>query len=143
MSAAVKRKAAFRLTEPVVPEHSIQKQVTDVLRIELAPAGKVSKQGVCWYAISHENYAGEVPGIRVGRGLIAGIPDVFVLHRGQSYFIELKTAIGELSPAQQSVVAALLIAGGRVGVARDAREVVALLDAWMVPRSRRIAEFAV
>jgi hypothetical protein len=29
-----------------------------------------------------------------------------------------------------------------VGVARDAGEVVALLDAWNVPRSRRIKELA-
>jgi hypothetical protein len=139
VSAAVKRKTPFRLAAPVVPEHSIQRQVADVLRIELAPAGKVSKAGVCWYAIDHANYAGEVPGIRIGRGICAGIADLFVLWCGQAHFIELKTEAGELSLAQQSVCAALLVAGGRVGVARDAREVLALIDAWGIPRSRRIA----
>ncbi len=140
--AGAKRKAAFRLTAPVVPEHSIQRQVTDVMRIEIAPAGKVSKAGVCWYSIDHANYAGEVPGLRIGRGICAGILDVFLLYRGLAYFIELKTEDGELSIAQQSVATALLVAGGRVGVARDAVEVVALLDVWGVPRNRRIRELA-
>lgn len=136
--AAVKRKPAFRLKAPVVPEHSLQKQICDVLRLELAPPGKVSKAGVCWYSIDHANFAGEIPGIRIGRGIVAGVFDVFILYRGQAHFLEIKTEVGELSPAQQSVGTALLVAGGRIGIARDAIEVLALLDAWGVPRARRV-----
>lgn len=128
----------YRLVAPVVPEHAIQKQITDVLRIEIAPPGKVSKDGVCWFSIDHANFAGEIPGIRIGRGICAGIFDMFLLHRGQAYFIEIKTAIGSLSLSQQSVCAALLVAGGKVGVVRDAAETIAMIDAWAIPRARRI-----
>jgi hypothetical protein len=140
MNPAVKRArrpAPYKLIAPTVPEHSLQRQITDVLRLELAPPGKVSKAGVCWYSIDHANYAGEVPGIRIGRGIVAGVFDVFVLWRGLAHFLEIKTEAGELSPAQQSVGAALLVAGGRIGVARDAAEVLACLDSWAIPRARR------
>lgn len=133
-----RRARPYQLTAPVVSEHAIQKQVTDVLRIELAAAGKVSGPGVVWWSVSHENYAGEVPGIRVSRGIIAGLPDMFFLFNGWAAFIELKTEIGILSDAQRSICAAVLAAGGRVGVARSAEEVLSLLDAWDIPRAHRI-----
>lgn len=132
----------FQLTAPVVPEHAIQKQIADVLRLEIAPAGKVSKAGVVWYSVDVSNYAGEVPGIRVGRGIIAGIPDLIILHRGRAFHIEIKTTEGELSDHQQALATAILIAGGQVGVARDASEVLALLDEWGIPRARRVREAA-
>jgi hypothetical protein len=116
----------------------LQKQIADVLRIEIAPPGKVSKSGVVWWSADIADYGGSVPGIRVGRGLIAGIPDLFVLWRGMAHFLEIKTEVGELSLAQQSVGTALLVAGGRIGVARNAAEVLAILDAWGIPRARRV-----
>lgn len=128
----------FRLTAPVTPEHSLQKQVCDTLRLEIAPAGKLSRDGVTWYAVDHANYAGEVPGIRVGRGIVAGVPDLFVLWGGHGHFIELKTEAGALSDAQQAVATALLLAGGKVGVASTVEQVLLLLDAWQVPRARRV-----
>jgi hypothetical protein len=128
----------FQLTPPVVREHPIQKQIADVLRIEIAPPGKVSRAGVVWFAIDHANYAGEVPGVRIGRGIIAGIPDTFLLFRGLAHLIEVKADDGELSAAQQSVAAAVLAAGGRVGVARDADETLACIDTWQIPRARRV-----
>jgi hypothetical protein len=138
MSGAAKRKP-FRLTAPVVPEHSIQKTICDVLRLELAPAGKVSRDGVVWFSIDHANFAGEIPGIRIGRGICAGILDTFLLYQGRAYFIEIKTDSPDaiLSLAQQSVAAALLTAGGRVAVVRDILEVLDTLDAWSIPRSHR------
>jgi hypothetical protein len=136
MSATMKR-PRFKLTAPATREHPLQKQIADVLRIEIAPPGKVSKSGVVWWSADIADYGGSVPGVRVGRGLIAGVPDVFVLWRGLAHFLEIKTEAGELSPAQQSVGTALLVAGGRIGVARDAAEVLACLDSWAIPRARR------
>jgi hypothetical protein len=128
----------FRLSAPVVREHPIQSQIARVLTIELAPAGKVSAAGVVWFSIDHANYAGEVPGVRLGRGIIAGILDTFVLWRGLAHMIEIKAADGELSDAQRSVAAAVLASGGRVGVARDATETLACLDQWQIPRKHRV-----
>ena len=103
-------------------EHSLQKQIADVLRLEIAPPGKVSKHGVVWWSIDHANYAGVVPGIRIGRGIIAGIPDLFILYRGRAYHPEIKTEDGVMSDAQQSVSSAVLAAGGRVAIVRNANE---------------------
>jgi hypothetical protein len=32
----------------VVPEHPLQRQIADALRVEIAPPGKVSRDGVVW-----------------------------------------------------------------------------------------------
>lgn len=132
------RARPFRLTAPVVREHPLQKQIADVLRLEIAPPGKVSRDGVVWWAIDHANFAGEVPGIRIGRGIIAGIQDLFILYRGRAHHPEIKTADGVMSEAQQSVSAAVLAAGGRVAVVRDADELLACLDEWRIPRKGRV-----
>lgn len=132
----------FRLTAPVIREHPLQKQIADVLRIEIAPPGKVSRYGVVWFCIDHANYAGEVPGIRVGRGIIAGIPDMLILWRGGAFLIEIKADDGTVSDAQRSVLAAALAASCHVAVARGASEVLLLLDQWRIPRAHRIREAA-
>lgn len=134
---SAKRRPTFRLTSPTVLEHPLQQQITKLLTIEIAPPGKVSKHGVVWFSIDHANFAGEVPGVRIGRGIIAGIPDTFVLHRGITHFVELKTPTGELTIEQQSVATAISVAGGRVGIARSAEEVLVCLDEWKIPRHRR------
>jgi hypothetical protein len=128
----------FQLTMPVVPEHDLQKSIARVLALEIAPAGKVSAAGVCWFSISQENYAGEVPGIRVGRGLVAGVFDMLFLYAGRTFWIELKSRDGIMSDPQRSMAATLLLSGCRIGVARDADEVLGCLDAWQIPRKRRV-----
>lgn len=133
------RKRPFKLKAPVVPEHSNHKQIADVLRLELAPAGKVSKHGVVWWSIDHANYAGEVPGIRMGRGIIAGIADIYIVYQGRAYHPEVKTPDGVLSEAQKAVAAAVICAGGKVGFVIDAADMIELLDAWAIPRARRVA----
>ena len=89
-------------------------------------------------SVDHASYADTAPGARVGRGIVAGVPDLFVLHRGIAHMVEVKTPAGGLSDPQQSVMAAVLASGGRVGVVRDADEMLGLLDAWGIPRARRV-----
>jgi hypothetical protein len=98
----------------------------------------VSRDGVCWYAVDHANYAGAVPGIRQGRGIVAGILDLFLLWRGQAYFIEIKTPDGQLSEAQKAVATAVLLAGGRVGAVASVEQLLDCLDEWRVPRAGRV-----
>ena len=128
----------LRLTAPVVREPVLHKQIADTFRLEIAPPGRVSPHGVCWWSVDMAAYAGAVPGIRTGRGCIAGVPDMIVLHRGGAYFLELKAEDGRLSPAQCDVGAAILVCGARYGVVRDAFEAVAHLDAWDIPRAHRV-----
>jgi hypothetical protein len=139
MSGRPSTRRPFRLRAPVVAEHPLQKQIADTLRIEIAPPGKVSRHGVVWWSIDHANYAGEVPGIRVGRGIIAGVPDLFLCWRGRAYMVEIKTVVGGMTDSQRSVASALLGSGGCFAVARDASETLACLDEWGIPRARRVS----
>jgi hypothetical protein len=132
------RSRSFRLAAPVVPEHALQRSMAAMLGLEIAPAGKVSRFGVCWYAVDHANYAGAVPGIRQGRGIVAGILDLFLLWRGQAYFIEIKTPDGQLSEAQKAVASAVLMGGGHVGVVASVEQLLDCLDEWRVPRAGRV-----
>lgn len=133
-------RASYRLRELIPREHPLQAQIARTLTIEIAPAGKVSDAGVVWYSIDHANYAGKVPGVRLGRGVIAGIPDTFILYRGRAHFVEVKALDGELSGEQRSVIAASLWAGARAAVCRDAFEVLRAIDEWAIPRNRLIRE---
>jgi hypothetical protein len=130
----------FQLTAPVVAEHDIQRVITNVLRLEIAREGHVSEHGVCWFSIDMANSHDAVPGIRIARGIPAGVPDIIVLYQGRAGWIELKTRAleAELSSPQRSLCATLLLSGCRIGVARDADEVLGVLDSWQIPRKRRV-----
>jgi hypothetical protein len=122
----------------VMPRRVVPRQIADALRLELAPPGKVSRDGVVWWSVDHASYAGSAPGARIGRGIVAGVPDLLVLHRGLAHMVEIKTPAGELPDPQQSVMAAVLAGGGRVGAVRDTEEMLGRLDAWGIPRARRL-----
>jgi len=128
----------FKLNAPVVREPVLHKQVADVLRMELGPPGRISHHGVCWWSVDMANYGGVAPGLRTARGCIAGVPDMQVLFLGLAFFIELKAEDGILSDAQQSVATDICLGGARYGVARNAEEVLVLLDTWEIPRSKRV-----
>jgi hypothetical protein len=131
-----KRAPRFKLSAPITREPVLHRQIADVLRLEIAPPGRVSSYGVVWWSVDMANYGGKTPGLRTLRGCIAGIADMQVLFKGLAHFIELKAWDGELSPEQCAVATDVLIGGSRFGVVRDAREMLALLDAWEIPRSR-------
>jgi hypothetical protein len=64
------RQAIVRMIRrTLLPEHPLQRQIADALRFELAPPGKVSRDGVVWWSVDHASYAGTAPGARVGRVL--------------------------------------------------------------------------
>lgn len=131
------RRATFRLRQPVLPEHALQRQAADTCRIEFGPPGKLCPGGVVWYAIDMAGYTGTVPGTRVGRGCCAGVLDFFFLYRGAGHFAEQKRIDGSLSAEQMVMCSALLLSGGKVGVFDDAEALLRLTDAWGIPRARR------
>jgi hypothetical protein len=124
----------LRLTElPPQPEHDLQRALKRALSMELAPPGEVSDRGVVWWSVDHAHYAG-VPGTRVGRGVIAGQPDILVVWEGRAFFIELKRKHGVLSEPQRSLLISLFAASCQCGVATSIDQVLRLLDVWGVPR---------
>ena len=127
------RAPAFRLSAPIVREHPRQRQIADLLRRAIGAPGKVSKDGVTWFSIDHAAAFGDLPSTFLGRGIIAGIPDLVVLHRGRAHWIEVKADDGVLEPWQQAVATAILLSGCPLAIARDAFEVLDLLDRWEIP----------
>jgi hypothetical protein len=125
-----------------VPEHAEQKAVTAVLRMEIAREGHVSEHGVCWFSIDmaygHDPGGAGVAAIRAARGVVAGVFDIIVLYQGRAFWIELKSRDGIVSDPQRSMAATLLLSGCKIGVARDADEVLAALDEWNIPRKKRV-----
>jgi hypothetical protein len=126
--------ARLKLFAPVVREPVLHKQIADAFRVELAAPGRISRHGVVWWSVDMAAYAGTVPGIRTGRGCIAGVPDIVVLWRGRALFIEVKASDGLLSSAQQDVATAILAQGGAFGIAFDSTSALSLLDHWQIPR---------
>ena len=127
----------LHLTAPAPLEHATQAAICRVLAIEIAAPGRLSRDGVCWFCIDIADFAG-VPGTRVARGVIAGVPDLMALYQGRTFFIEIKRErTGALSGPQQWLLPVLAAAGSHIGVARDAAETLALLDSWGIPRAHR------
>jgi hypothetical protein len=50
------------------------------------------------------------------------MPDLFVLHRAIAHMVEIRKPAGELTDPQHSLMAAVLVSGGCVGMVRDAEE---------------------
>ena len=115
----------------VAAEHSLQRQIADALRLEIAPPGKVSRDGVVWWSVDHASYAGTAPGARVGRGYCRA-----ACRTRSCCTVVLRTwsksrhRLANYRDPQQAVMSAVLVSGGRVGVARNAAEMLGLLDTW-------------
>lgn len=126
------------------PEDGLHVTLKRLFSYGIASPGFVSSEGVLWMSHEVRNAGSEkkLPNGRtinleaIGRkmrGVVAGVPDIQVVYRGRSYWLELKSATGRLSPAQVERHTALQAAGCEVAVVRDAREAVARLTAWQVP----------
>jgi len=143
MGTALPRKARklapLRLTEPPpVREHPLHRAIAHALAIELAPAGRVSADGVVWWSVDLAAYLGNMPYSHTSRGCVPGIPDVFILHKGRSHMMEIKAQDGQMSWPQRTLAAAVIGSGGRVAIASTVSAAIAALDEWQIPRARRI-----
>jgi hypothetical protein len=43
----------IRMTRHPPVAHPLQRQIADALRLEIAPRGKVSRDGVVWWSVDH------------------------------------------------------------------------------------------
>jgi hypothetical protein len=61
----------------------------------------------------------------------AGVPDIFVLHARQVYFLEMKKAKGgSVRKAQREMMARLTAAGAVCAVARGLEQAISQMEAW-------------
>ena len=66
-------------------------------------------------------------------GMVAGVPDLVLTYEGRAYFLEVKSAVGRLRPAQKLFIEAAHNAGARCAVVRSIEDVRAALCAWGIP----------
>ena len=74
-----------------------------------------------------------------GLGVVAGVPDLAVVHKGHAIFIELKAGRGTLSAAQRTMVRKLIYCGADVICARTLPDVEAALRDAGVPLRGSVA----
>lgn len=76
-------------------------------------------------------------------GVVAGIPDMVLIHRGKAYGFELKTPSGKVSPVQEKVHQAWATDGTPVYIVRSLEEfqsiISPILGDTMQPEERRVA----
>ncbi len=72
--------------------------------------------------------------IMKGFGVVAGVPDLIIIHNGRVFGLELKAANGRLSPAQRDVHERLRAAGAEVAVAVGLDEALQQLADWQLLR---------
>lgn len=67
-------------------------------------------------------------------GLVAGMPDLFLIHKGHLFALEIKKPKGRLSPAQIMTIAELRSAGVECAVAFGLDQCIEQLDAWRLTK---------
>jgi hypothetical protein len=63
-------------------------------------------------------------------GVVAGVPDILVIHDGQLYGLELKTEYGRLTPTQIETQECMRTAGATVATAVEIDAALKQLTAW-------------
>jgi hemin uptake protein HemP len=106
------------------PEQQLQKAVLDHLRWRAAPGT---------FAFHPANGGARSPieaRILKSQGVVAGVPDVIILHDGKTYGLELKATGGHLSPAQRDCHERMRAAGAEVATAVGIDAALAQLAEW-------------
>lgn len=67
-------------------------------------------------------------GTRVASGLPPGTSDLLFIGDGKAAFIEVKTASGRLSPAQDHFISVIRAHGVRAGVARSVEDAIKIIE---------------
>jgi hypothetical protein len=124
------------LPEPARRRHEeddLQRTVVEYLDLALPPDGVVF--AIPNGGLRHKKLAARLKGL----GVKAGVPDLEVIWRGRSYFVELKAHRGVMSPAQRSMAQRLVYCGAPVCCCRSGPEVEAALREQGVPLRARFA----
>jgi hypothetical protein len=70
--------------------------------------------------------------IMKGLGVVAGVPDVIVIHAGRCYALEIKAPGSRATPKQLAAIAAMEAAGAFTCIAEGLDRALACLEAWGV-----------
>jgi hypothetical protein len=112
------------VTRRARPEQIIQRAVFDHLRTRGAP-------GVFAFHPANGGYRKPVEAaILKGLGVVAGVPDVFIVHNGRCFAMELKAEGGRATDKQLACIAALREAGAFTCVVEGLDRALACLESW-------------
>jgi hypothetical protein len=118
------------MTRRARPEAAIQRAVFQHLRARAAP-------GVFAFHPANGGYRKPVEAaILKGLGVVPGVPDVFIVHNGHCFAMELKAEGGRATDKQLACIAALREAGAFTCIAEGLDRALACLGAWGVLRGR-------
>jgi hypothetical protein len=112
------------------PEAAIQRCIFQHLRTRGAP-------GVFAFAVPNGGYRRPVEAaIMKGLGVVAGVPDVFLVHNGRCFALELKAEGGRATDKQLACIAALREAGAFAAIVEGLDRALSCLEAWGLLRGR-------
>ena len=112
------------------PEAAIQRAVFQHLRARGAP-------GVFAFHPANGGYRKPVEAaIMKGLGVVAGVPDVFAVHNGRCFAMEIKAEGGRATDKQLACIAALREAGAFTCIAEGLDRALDVLESWGILRGR-------
>jgi hypothetical protein len=112
------------MTRRVRPEQQIQRAVLEHLAWRAMP-------GVWWCHYPAGGWRSPIEAaIFKSLGVIAGVPDILIVHYGQLYALELKAQGGRLTDVQSDIQAAMRRAGAIVATARGLDDALGQLVLW-------------
>ena len=115
-------------------------------RIQIAFMSYIAQAGVdglfAFHVPNGVNSGPVVGAIMKQMGLVAGMPDLFLIHKGHSFALEIKKPGGRLSSSQILTMAELRDAGVNVAAAFGLDQCIEQLDAWRLTKkyARQAAE---
>ena len=113
------------------PEDAIQRAVFQHLRARGAP-------GVFAFHPANGGYRKPVEAAMLkGLGVVAGVPDVFAVHNGRCFALELKAEGERATDKQLETIAALREAGAFTAIAEGLDRALACLESWGLLRGHR------
>jgi len=111
------------------PEQRLQKAVLEHLRWRGVP-------GLFAFHVPNGGWRSPVEAaIFRALGVVAGVPDILIIHDGQLFALELKTEHGRLTQTQAETQQRMRAAGAHVAVASGIDEALTALERWNVLRS--------
>jgi hypothetical protein len=112
------------------PEAQIQRAVFQHLRARATP-------GVFAFHPANGGFRKPIEAaILKGMGVVAGVPDVFVVHNGRCFAMEIKAPGGRATDKQLACITALREAGAFTCVAEGLDRALACLESWGLLRGR-------
>jgi hypothetical protein len=112
------------------PEAAIQRAVFQHIRARATP-------GTFAFHVPNGGYRKPIEAALLkGMGVVAGVPDVFIVHNGRCFALELKAEGGRATDKQLACIAALREAGAFTCIAEGLDRALGCLESWGLLRGR-------